>query len=135
MKFMAQFGIIHGGVHEDLRSLINETTQFHFRGYALGGLAVGESHMKMMKWLLYAPQLPENKIRYLMGVGRPIDIVEAVYRGVDIFDCVIPTREGRHGLAYIGNKSINLRTLNLKMILHWMKKVNILFQVNILKAI
>tara|TARA_B100000212_G_scaffold340716_1_gene322040 strand:- start:244 stop:1353 length:1110 start_codon:yes stop_codon:yes gene_type:complete len=107
----AQFGIIHGGVHEDLREVsINETTQFDFEGYALGGLAVGEGHMKMIEVVNYtAPQLPENKIRYLMGVGRPIDIVEAVYRGVDIFDCVIPTREGRHGLAYIGNKSINLR--------------------------
>ena len=107
----AQFGIIHGGVHEDLREVsINETTQFDFEGYALGGLAVGEGHKKMIEVVNYtAPQLPENKIRYLMGVGRPIDIVEAVYRGVDIFDCVIPTREGRHGLAYIGNKSINLR--------------------------
>ena len=56
-----------------------------------------------------APQLPEDKVRYLMGVGKPNDIIEAVYRGVDIFDCVIPTREGRHGIAYIGSSSINLK--------------------------
>ena len=65
--------------------------------------------MKMIEVVNYTAQLPENKIRYLMGVGRPIDIVEAVYRGVDIFDCVIPTREGRHGNAYIGTKSLNMR--------------------------
>ena len=56
-----------------------------------------------------APQLPEDKVRYLMGVGKPNDIIEAVYRGVDIFDCVIPTREGRHGIAYVGSSSINIK--------------------------
>tara|TARA_B100001109_G_scaffold250111_1_gene242887 strand:+ start:1190 stop:1708 length:519 start_codon:yes stop_codon:yes gene_type:complete len=89
---------------------ISETTQLDFDGYAIGGLAVGEGHEKMVEVVNYtAPQLPENKVRYLMGVGRPRDIIEAVYRGVDIFDCVIPTREGRHGLAYVGSGSINLK--------------------------
>ena len=107
----AQFGIIQGGVFEDLRKIsISETTQLDFDGYAIGGLAVGEGHEKMVEVVNYtAPQLPENKVRYLMGVGRPRDIIEAVYRGVDIFDCVIPTREGRHGLAYVGSGSINLK--------------------------
>ena len=107
----AQFGIIQGGVFEDLREIsISETTKFDFEGYAIGGLAVGEGHEKMVEVVNYtAPLLPENKVRYLMGVGRPKDIIEAVYRGVDIFDCVIPTREGRHGLAYVGSSSINLK--------------------------
>ena len=107
----AQFGIIQGGVFEDLREIsISETTKFDFEGYAIGGLAVGEGHEKMVEVVNYtAPLLPENKVRYLMGVGRPKDIIEAVYRGVDIFDCVIPTREGRHGLAYVGSSSVNLK--------------------------
>jgi len=107
----AQFGIIQGGVFEDLRKIsIKENIDLDFHGYAIGGLAVGEGHEEMVKVLDYTtPSLPENKVRYLMGVGRPKDIVEAVYRGVDIFDCVVPTREGRHGTAYLGNKNINLR--------------------------
>jgi len=107
----AQFGIIQGGVFEDLREIsVSETVDFDFEGYAIGGLAVGEGHEKMIEVVNYtAPQLPEDKVRYLMGVGKPNDIIEAVYRGVDIFDCVIPTREGRHGIAYIGSSSINLK--------------------------
>jgi queuine tRNA-ribosyltransferase len=107
----AQFGIIQGGVFEDLRKTsIKENINLDFHGYAIGGLAVGEGHEEMVKVLDYTtPSLPENKVRYLMGVGRPKDIVEAVYRGVDIFDCVVPTREGRHGNAYLGNKNINLK--------------------------
>ena len=107
----AQFGIIQGGVFEDLRETsISETVNFDFEGYAIGGLAVGEGHEKMIEVVDYtAPQLPEDKVRYLMGVGKPNDIIEAVYRGVDIFDCVIPTREGRHGIAYVGCSSINIK--------------------------
>ena len=89
---------------------ISETVNFDFEGYAIGGLAVGEGHEKMIEVVDYtAPQLPEDKVRYLMGVGKPNDIIEAVYRGVDIFDCVFPTREGRHGIAYVGSSSINIK--------------------------
>ena len=101
-------------IKSDIQMVLDECIQFpesyEFEGYAIGGLAVGEGHEKMVEVVNYtAPLLPENKVRYLMGVGRPKDIIEAVYRGVDIFDCVIPTREGRHGLAYVGSSSINLK--------------------------
>ena len=81
-----------------------------FDGYAIGGLAVGEGHKLMVQTLDNTiPFLPKNKPRYLMGVGTPLDLVESVRRGVDMFDCVMPTRAGRHGLAYTCNGNINIR--------------------------
>ena len=81
-----------------------------YDGYAIGGLAVGEGHAAMCEVLDYAPaMLPADRPRYLMGVGKPIDLVEAVARGVDMFDCVLPTRSGRHGQAWTWSGSLNLK--------------------------
>lgn len=101
------FGIVQGSVYEDLRrQSAAEITSLSFDGLAIGGLAVGEQPEEMYKVLDYTvPLLPQDKIRYLMGVGYPENIVEAVRRGVDCFDCVIPTREGRHGRIYIWNRA------------------------------
>lgn len=97
-----RFAIIQGGVFNDLRlKSLKELVELDFDGYAIGGLAVGETNAQMYEVLDYlAPQMPEKKPRYLMGVGTPENIVEAVRRGVDMFDCVIPTREARHGRLY-----------------------------------
>ncbi len=105
------FGIMQGGMHEDLRRFSAERlTQIGFDGYAIGGLAVGEGQEMMFRVLDYAPSfLPEEKPRYLMGVGRPSDIVGAVARGVDMFDCVMPTRSGRTGQAFTSHGVLNLR--------------------------
>ena len=107
----ALFGIQQGGVNEVLRRESAERLiETGFDGYALGGLAVGEGHEAMCEVLDYAPSLmPVDRPRYLMGVGKPIDIVEAVARGVDMFDCVLPTRSGRHGQAWTWEGSINLK--------------------------
>jgi queuine tRNA-ribosyltransferase len=107
----ALFGIQQGGQAEHLRRESAERLQeIGFDGYAIGGLAVGEGHEGMVGVLDYAPaQLPADRPRYLMGVGKPIDIVEAVYRGVDMFDCVLPTRSGRHGQAWTWDGPINLK--------------------------
>ena len=107
----ALFGIQQGGVNEALRRESAERLiETGFDGYALGGLAVGEGHEAMCGVLDYAPALmPIDRPRYLMGVGKPIDIVEAVARGVDMFDCVLPTRSGRHGQAWTWEGSINLK--------------------------
>lgn len=96
------FGIIQGSTYEDLRlKSAKEITALDFDGYAIGGLAVGEPVKEMYKVLDYlVPLLPKDKPRYLMGVGKPEQIVEAVKRGIDMFDCVIPTREARHGKLY-----------------------------------
>ncbi|MBU1132601.1 tRNA guanosine(34) transglycosylase Tgt [Patescibacteria group bacterium] len=96
------FGIVQGGLEKDLRmKSANELEEIGFDGYAIGGLSVGESELEMYEVLDYvAPELPEDKPRYLMGVGYPHQIVEAVKRGIDMFDCVIPTREARHGRLY-----------------------------------
>lgn len=109
-KSDAQFGIIQGGIFKDLRmESIRENTDIDFDGYAIGGLAVGEGHEVMKEIVKYtAPELPSNKVRYLMGVGKPKDIIIAVENGIDIFDCVIPTREGRHGNAYTNYGPVNL---------------------------
>tara|TARA_Y100000294_G_scaffold137445_1_gene130436 strand:+ start:1300 stop:2412 length:1113 start_codon:yes stop_codon:yes gene_type:complete len=107
----AIFGIIQGGLFKDLRinsleSLIN----IDFNGYAVGGLAVGESQIEMFKVLDNITNLmPNDKPRYLMGVGTPSDILGAVKRGIDMFDCVLPTRSGRTGLAFTWNGRINIR--------------------------
>jgi len=97
------FGIVQGGVYRDLRlKSLAELIEIGFDGYAIGGLAVGESSQEMYQVLDYlTPEMPANKPRYLMGVGTPENIIEAVKRGVDMFDCVIPTREARHGRLYI----------------------------------
>jgi queuine tRNA-ribosyltransferase len=107
----ALFGIQQGGVSEALRRESAERlVETGFDGYALGGLAVGEGHEAMCEVLDYAPGLlPADRPRYLMGVGKPIDLVEAVYRGVDMFDCVLPTRSGRHGQAWTWEGSVNLK--------------------------
>jgi queuine tRNA-ribosyltransferase len=105
------FGIVQGGINPDLRKYsAEETIKIGFDGYAIGGLAVGEGHKLMAQTLDNTiPFLPKNKPRYLMGVGTPLDLVESVRRGVDMFDCVMPTRAGRHGLAYTCNGNINIR--------------------------
>lgn len=107
----AQFGIVQGSVYEDLRKQsAADLIELDFEGYAIGGLAVGEGQEVMLKVLDYAPDLlPENKPRYLMGVGKPDDIIEAVKRGVDMFDCVIPTRSGRNGQAFTKSGTLNIR--------------------------
>ncbi|MBR4106414.1 MAG: tRNA guanosine(34) transglycosylase Tgt [Alphaproteobacteria bacterium] len=106
------FGIQQGGDYEDLRAYSAEQLKAigGFSGYAIGGLAVGEGQQKMFEVLDYAPDmLPEDKPRYLMGVGRPDDIVGAVLRGVDMFDCVMPTRSGRTSQAFSSRGTINIR--------------------------
>jgi queuine tRNA-ribosyltransferase len=105
------FGIVQGGVYEDLRMRSAEVLNaIGFDGYALGGLAVGEGQEEMFRVLDFAtPALPEGKPRYLMGVGKPGDIVGAVRRGVDMFDCVLPTRSGRTGQAFTKRGAINIR--------------------------
>ena len=107
----ALFGIQQGSTFEHLRRESAERlTEIGFDGYAIGGLAVGEGHEAMCEVLDYAPGLlPAERPRYLMGVGKPIDLVEAVARGVDMFDCVLPTRSGRHGQAWTWEGSINLK--------------------------
>lgn len=108
------FGINQGAVFDDIRIAHAEAiSQLDLDGYAIGGLAVGESHEEMYHILdVTVPHLPENKPTYLMGVGTPANILEAVDRGVDFFDCVYPTRNGRHGHLYTNHGKINL--LNAK---------------------
>ncbi len=107
----ALFGIIQGGLFKDLRSeSLNGLIKLGFDGYALGGLAVGESQDEMFSVLDdIKDKLPENKPHYLMGVGTPSDILGAVKRGIDMFDCVMPTRSGRTGLAFTWNGRINIK--------------------------
>lgn len=104
------FGIVQGSVYEDLRAISAKGLQdIGFDGYAVGGLAVGEGQEVMFSTLDYTtPMLPQDKPRYLMGVGKPSDIVGAVKRGVDMFDCVLPTRSGRNGQAFTRNGVINI---------------------------
>ncbi|WP_454762034.1 tRNA guanosine(34) transglycosylase Tgt [Caulobacter segnis] len=105
------FGIQQGSTFENLRRESSDRLrEIGFDGYAIGGLAVGEGHEAMCEVLDYAPgMLPEDRPRYLMGVGKPIDLVEAVARGVDMFDCVLPTRSGRHGQAWTWDGAINIK--------------------------
>jgi queuine tRNA-ribosyltransferase len=107
----ALFGIQQGGLDQQLRKASADALiDIGFDGYAIGGLAVGEGHEAMCAVLDYAPgQLPSDKPRYLMGVGKPDDVVEAVRRGVDMFDCVLPTRSGRTGQAFTADGPINIR--------------------------
>ena len=105
------FGIVQGSTFEKLRlNSVEALTEIGFDGYAIGGLAVGEGHQEMTRILdITASVLPENKPRYLMGVGKPIDLVAGVIRGVDMFDCVLPTRSGRTGQAFTRNGQVNIR--------------------------
>lgn len=107
----ALFGIVQGGIFEDLRAKsAGFLRDLAFPGYAVGGLAVGESKQEMYQTLDFTlPMLPEDKPRYLMGVGEPDDLVQAVMRGIDIFDCVIPTRLARHGAALTHDGRMNMR--------------------------
>lgn len=107
----AQFGIMQGGVYEELRAKSAEDLiKLDFEGYAIGGLAVGEGQELMFSVLDYAPSfLPQDKPRYLMGVGKPTDIIGAVARGIDMFDCVIPTRSGRNGQAFTKYGTVNIK--------------------------
>ncbi|WP_194757086.1 tRNA guanosine(34) transglycosylase Tgt [Aliidiomarina indica] len=107
----ALFGIIQGGMYESLRDVsLAGLTDIGFDGYAIGGLSVGEPKDDMMRILEHtAPQMPEDKPRYLMGVGKPEDLVEAVRRGVDMFDCVMPTRNARNGHLFTSEGVIKIR--------------------------
>ncbi|MGH8750291.1 MAG: tRNA guanosine(34) transglycosylase Tgt, partial [Burkholderiales bacterium] len=107
----ALFGIVQGGMHEDLRDQsLRGLVEINFDGYALGGLSVGEPKRDMQRVLKHiAPQLPRNQPRYLMGVGTPEDIVNAVAQGIDLFDCVLPTRNARNGWIFTRRGTIKLR--------------------------
>lgn len=104
------FGINQGGTFHDIRvEHAKQISEMELDGYALGGLAVGESHEEMYEVLeKTVPYLPQDKPTYLMGVGTPANILEAVERGIDFFDCVYPSRNGRHGHAYTGKGRLNL---------------------------
>lgn len=112
----ALFGIVQGGVFEDLRyRSIDALTDIGFDGYAVGGLAVGEGQEMMFKVLDFTmPRMPKDTPRYLMGVGKPDDIVGAVERGIDMFDCVMPTRSGRTGQGFTRRGAINLKNARHK---------------------
>ncbi len=110
------FGIVQGGEFEDLRNFsAKETVKLDFDGYSIGGTSVGEDKDTMYKMIDYAIKyLPEDKPRYLMGVGDPLDILEGVERGVDMFDCVLPTRIARHGNAFTRHGKLNIRNEKYK---------------------
>ena len=108
---LCQFGIVQGGVYADLRrESAQALTEIGFEGYAIGGLSVGETKAEMAETTLAATEaLPEDCPRYLMGVGTPLDIVEGVGRGVDMFDCVMPTRNGRNGTLFTSVGRVNIK--------------------------
>ena len=110
-KKKALFGIIQGGLYKDLRDeSLNNLIEIGFDGYAMGGLAVGETQSEMFKILSETVNsMPKNKPRYLMGVGTPSDILGAVSYGIDMFDCVMPTRSGRTGLAFTWDGKLNIK--------------------------
>ena len=107
----ALFGIVQGGLYPDLREeSLKRTVELDFPGYAVGGLSVGESREEMLEMLaLVAPELPVYKPRYFMGIGDPVGILQVISLGVDMFDCVLPTRLARHGAALTKNGRINLK--------------------------
>ncbi len=111
------FGINQGAVYEDIRiAHADEISKMDLDGYAIGGLAVGETHEEMYRILdAVVPHLPQNKPTYLMGVGTPANILEAVERGVDFFDCVYPSRNGRHGHVYTAHGKLNLFNEKFKL--------------------
>ena len=108
---VALFGIVQGGVYEDLRRrAVEETVALGFDGYAIGGMAVGEPKAALHQLTaLVAGLLPPDRPRYLMGVGKPDDLVEAVARGVDMFDCVLPTRNARNGQAFTADGPVTIK--------------------------
>lgn len=112
----ALFGIVQGGMYEDLREVsINGLKAIDFDGYAIGGLSVGEPKEDMVRILDHtAPLIPENKPRYLMGVGKPEDLVEGVRRGIDMFDCVMPTRNARNGHLFVTTGVVKIRNAKNK---------------------
>ena len=112
----ALFGIIQGGMYEDLRDeSLNGLLEVGFDGYAIGGLSVGEPKEEMIKVLDYLPaKMPEDKPRYLMGVGKPEDIVEGIRRGVDMFDCVMPSRNARNGHLFTTDGVVKIRNAQHK---------------------
>jgi queuine tRNA-ribosyltransferase len=105
------FGIVQGGLDSDLRAqCARQLLQFDFAGYAVGGLSVGEPPSEMYRTLdVTVPELPADRPRYLMGVGRPADLLEAIGRGIDLFDCVMPTRNGRNAMAFTDEGPLRLR--------------------------
>ena len=113
----ALFGIVQGGMHEQLRDeSLRELEQIGFDGYALGGLSVGEPKEEMLRILQHiAPQLPPDKPRYLMGVGTPEDLVEAISQGIDMFDCVMPTRNARNGMMFTRYGDIKIKNAQYRL--------------------
>ncbi|WP_395340830.1 tRNA guanosine(34) transglycosylase Tgt [Ningiella sp. W23] len=113
----ALFGIIQGGMYEALRDIsLDALEKIDFDGYAIGGLSVGEPKEDMMRIVKHtAPKIPEHKPRYLMGVGKPEDIVESVRRGIDMFDCVMPTRNARNGHLFVTEGVIKIRNAKQKV--------------------
>ena len=113
----ALFGIIQGGMHTDLRLQSAESLiEMNFDGYAIGGLSVGEPKEEMMKVLDFLPeQMPTDKPRYLMGVGTPLDLVEGVAMGVDMFDCVMPSRNARNGYLFTSEGVVKIRNAKYKL--------------------
>jgi queuine tRNA-ribosyltransferase len=113
---LALFGIVQGGLYPDLRKeSLRRTLELDFPGYAVGGLSVGESREKMLEMLaLVAPELPADKPRYFMGIGDPVGILQVVALGVDMFDCVLPTRLARHGAALTSDGRINLKNASYR---------------------
>jgi queuine tRNA-ribosyltransferase len=107
----ALFGIVQGAGHLPLRrESLEKTIEIGFDGYAIGGLSVGEEKSVMYEVVEFlAPQMPDDAPRYLMGVGTPEDLIEAVWRGVDMFDCVLPTRNGRTGQAFTSRGKVNIK--------------------------
>ena len=105
------FGIVQGGMYLDLREKsLKELLKYNFDGYALGGLSVGEpDHIRREVIEAIGDKLPANKPRYLMGVGKPLDIIHAVKNGIDMFDCVIPTRNARNGQLFTNHGVLNIR--------------------------
>ena len=112
----ALFGIVQGGMHRDLRVHSAESLiEMDFNGYAIGGLSVGEPKEEMMEVLSYLPDhMPQDKPRYLMGVGTPLDLVEGVASGVDMFDCVMPSRNARNGYLFTSEGVVKIRNAKYK---------------------
>ena len=113
----ALFGIVQGGMHEHLRDeSLAELVNIGFDGFAIGGLSVGEPKADMLRILQHtAPQLPAGKPRYLMGVGTPEDLVDAVAQGIDMFDCVMPTRNARNGMMFTRHGDIKIKNAQYRM--------------------
>jgi queuine tRNA-ribosyltransferase len=112
----ALFGIVQGGMHENLRDIsLQGLTEIGFDGYAIGGLSVGEPKEDMIRILDHlGPRMPQDKPHYLMGVGRPEDLIEAVARGIDMFDCVMPTRNARNGHLFVHHGVVKIRNSRYK---------------------